>query len=287
MNGRRIKFLWLAAAGLWCITAPAGCGEQAVEPVALDVKGVQAAADYSDLAAVLRGVFVTKRSIRRHRFINPQSAKELADRLNRQLARLAVTGPTATPQLFHTPEAKLAYWYNARAAWALKLAMLQDFPPELSRRRLYSRQFRLDGRLTTLEQIDATLASDSDWRTLVAAPCVTLQRAGLPAEPFGPGDIRQRIAERLGEFIDDDERLLISVARKCIYVPAVLWRFEGTLRKSHDDTYGTEGSTLTTGLLPYVSGSPHRRLQDAVGYRCVPDAEGYKLAIEANARASH
>ena len=282
MNRRRCKFLWFAGAQLCCaaVAAVIGCGEAYVAPVVLDTTGVRPAADYGDLAAVLQSAFVTKRSVRQHRFIDPDAAVELASRLDTQLKRLAVTGPGATPQLFPTAEARLAYWYNARAAWALKLAMLKEFPRKLARGEFYTRRFPLDGRQATLQEIDAILAADSDWRTLAAAPCVTLQRARLPAEPFGEKDIREQIARRLGDFIDDDERFVISVARKEIRVPPVIWRFEQILRESHEAACGTCDSTLTTALLPYVAGPPHRRLQDAIGYRCVPAPAAYEVALE-------
>ncbi|MHC4983295.1 MAG: hypothetical protein ACYTF6_09035 [Planctomycetota bacterium] len=252
-----------------------------MQPVELDLSaGVEPSADYTNLAAVLEEAFVTKRRIRRHRFIDTDAVVSLAGRLDSQLKLLAVSGPTATPELFTTDDGRIAYWYNARAAWALKLAMLYDFRRKLSPRQFYTRRFPLDGRQMSLERIDAVLAKDGDWRTLAAAPCMTLQRAHLPPRPFGSADIRHRIATRIGEFIDDDERFVIDVRQKLIRVPPVLWRFEAKLRAAHCAAYGTTGCTLTTALLHYVAGSPHRRLQDAVGYVCAPARPAHDLALE-------
>ncbi len=278
----RFKHVWSAAAAFcFCAAmAPLGCNAKTpLGPVVFDTAGAVPAVDYSDLAAVLENSFVTKRDLQKYRLIDPEAAAESADRLDAQLKRLAVTGPTVTPKLFPTAEAKLAYWYNARAAWALKLAMLRKFPRHLTHDDFYARRFPLDGRQMTLKEIDEILAADSDWRTLVAGPCVTLQRACLPAEPFDAKDIRKRIAERLGEFIDDEKRFVISVGRKQVLVPPVLWRRRDMLIKTHEDASGTEGATLTTALLPYVTGSAHRRLQNAVGYRCVAAPGAHDVAI--------
>jgi len=263
------------AAGL---LAP-GCEPPAVRPVELDVRGAEAAVDYSDLAAVLEESFVTKRSVRAHRLLDARAATRLQGRLDEQLKRLAVTGPTVTPALLQTPEDRLAYWYNARAAWSLKLAMLKALPRKLKRREFYTRPFPLDGRSMSLADIDTILWAEADWRTLAAAPCVTLQRAPLPETPFAAKDIRRQIQRRLEEFIDDDRRFVINVARREILVPPVIWQFEQALREAHEAAYHTTDVTLTTALLPYVTGSPHRRLQDAIGYRCICAPEVYEPAV--------
>jgi hypothetical protein len=281
MAGRHFKLVCLLSLQLPCAAAlPIGCNEAPAKPVALDTAGIEPAVDYADLAAVLDKVFVARRSARRHGLIDADAAAGLAEHLDRQLKRLAVTGPSATPGLLPTDEARLAYWYNARAAWAIKLAMVAKFPRALKAEEFYTRPFPLDGRLMTLKDIDTVLASDRDWRTLISAPCVTLQRARLPDEPLGPGNIRQQIARGLADLIDDDKRFIISAPRKEMLIPPVLWSLEEKLRKSHDATWNTQGSTLTTALLPYISGSAHRRLQDAIGYRCVPAPAACELALE-------
>jgi len=241
---------------------PAGC-DGPVEPVALDVTGLAPAADYKHLAAVL------ETAVQEGGMVDPSALKRHAEALDAQLGLLAVTGPSATSELFHTPEDRLAYWYNARAAWAMKLVLLDNVPKRITERKLRSRPFPLDGRLMTLADIDAILSADEDWRTVVAAPGVCLLRAALPAVPFTAGDVRRRITRRLGEFIDDPDRFVIDVEHRRILIPPVLWRFRDRLIDAHNETYGTDGATLTTALLPLVGGSAHRRLQDAIGYRAV------------------
>jgi hypothetical protein len=194
----------------------------------------------------------------------------VAEPLERQAKLLAVTGPTATPELFSSADAELAYWYNARCAWSMKLALDCGCPKRMRRAELSDRPFPIDGRMMTLTGIDEVLAGEEDFRVLVASPGVCVQRSALPAEPFSAGDVRERIARRFDAFIDDFDRLPIDVAARKIRVPPVLWRVRDRVIGQYERTYQTRGATLSTALLPHVSGSASRRLHDAVGYDCVP-----------------
>ena len=251
----------------------AGCVEK-VEPVRLDTTGVEPRVTYADLAGVL------DRGVDGNGHLDMFFLKKLAGRLDAQLKLLAVTGPTATPELVAGPEERLAYWYNARAAWATKLAMLANCPKELSRERFEARPFPLDGRQMTLEDIDAILSKDDDWRVVVAAPCARMHRARMPKAPFTAADVRGRAARRFEQYIDEADRFVIDVQERRILVPAVLWQFRRRLIDEHNRTYATTGATLITALLPYVGGSPARRLQNAIGYRPVLDQPGGPMACQ-------
>ena len=230
--------------------------------------------NYSDLAAVLETATDKKSGM-----IVPDDASEAAGSLDAQLKALAVTGPAATPELLPTAEDRLAYWYNARAAWALKVAMLREFPEKMPAAELEDRPFRLDGRSLTLKRIDAILAEAGGWQALVAAPGVLLQRAGLPRKPFAPADVRRRIARRLSEFVDDERRFVIEIVRKRILIPPVIWQVRHEVLQSHREDTGAEEATFTTALLPHVRGSAHRRLQDAIGYGRLPARPRRDLAV--------
>jgi len=239
-----------------------GCG-QLLTPVRLNAADVTPRVDYSDLAAVLAeavdddGLLVAK------------ALKASAERLDSQLRLMAVTGPTASPHLLADQQETLAYWYNARAAWSMKLALVCDCPKRLNESQLTTRLFSLDGRDMSIDSIDAVLRSYDDWRVEVCSPGVTMCRARLPDRPFTGQDVRQRIEERLSEFVDDPQRFVIDVERKRIFVPCVLWQYRNRLLEAHRAAYGTQGANLTSALLPYVEGSAHRRLQDAIGYQPV------------------
>ena len=258
MSGASFKFAFLVGA-----LATAGC-RAPCPPITLETAGVEPTVSYVQLGTVLAEV-VSARGGR----IDTDVLRQSAAALDAQLRRLAVTGPTATPGQLPTAEHVLAYWYNARAAWSLKLLLACDCPKELRKRELQDRPFPLDARLMTLRQIDAILASGDDFRVAVASPGITTHHASLPREPFGPEGFRRQVAERFAAFLDDETRFVIDIRKRRIVVPPVLWQFRDRLLAAHRARYGVEGATLATALLPYVTGSPHRRLQNAIGYRLV------------------
>ena len=79
--------------------------------------------------------------------------------------------------------------------------------------------------------------------------------------------------------MDDEQRFVIDIERKRILVPPVLWQYRSRLIEAHHKTYATRGANLTTVLLPFVEGSAHRRLQDAIGYRCVKAGSSLLVAL--------
>ncbi|MFB3894332.1 MAG: hypothetical protein ACE15C_20200 [Phycisphaerae bacterium] len=256
------SFLVALAGG---VMALAGCAQPAPGPITFDTHGVAPALDYSPLAAVLAG------AVTRDGLVNPSSLKDSQEALDRQLELLAVTGPTRTPGLLTNPDDRLAYWFNARAAWAMKLVLLAGCPRSVDRPEILpDRQFILDGRLMTLRQIDSVLAGDSDWRTLVVAPCVCLERAALPAAPFYGWNIRQVITQRFNDLIADQRRFTIDIGRQQVVVPTPLWDIRHRLIRDYETTYCSRDATLLTALLPYLEGTALLRVRDAAGYACVP-----------------
>ena len=104
----------LGLAGIGCDATPV------LTPVALDVTDVKPVVDYSKLAKVLNRAVNANGEVDAFRM-----NEEYSQLLDDQLKLLAVTGPTATPELFSTPTQRLAYWYNARTAWSIELGMMQ------------------------------------------------------------------------------------------------------------------------------------------------------------------
>jgi len=252
----------------------AGCAVEA-PTVVLPTSAVAVAPrlSYDDLASVLKNV-QTKKGL-----LIPAALAKRADVLDRQLALLAAVGPTARPDLFPTRADRIAYWYNARAAWSMKLAMLRKFPAKLSRSELTDRRFTLDGRQMSIAEIDRILAGYGDWRIVVAAPGISLTGARLPRTPFNGSDVRRRIVARINEFIADGRRFVIDIAHERVVVPPVIWRFRRELIAEYEAAFGTRGANIVTALLPHVSGSALRRLQDAVGYKPVPAGRALPVAL--------
>lgn len=260
--------------GFLTAMAAAGCEHPLPPPVTLEVKDLAPAADYTQLDLVLQKV-VTEDGL-----VRPDVLKDQEAKLDAQLKLLSITGPTATPQLFKTEDQRLAYWYNARAAWSMKLLLLADFPERIEWPETFARrQFKLDGRMMTLEEVDGILAADADWRTLAAAPCVCYQRAALPARALGADGIREAIAWRFRQFVES-ARFDVDTEHKRVQVPPKVWAAREFLVRSYEQEYVTRDATLQTALLPYLEGASARKLQGAMGYPCVPmPAAPLRMAI--------
>ncbi len=250
----------------------AGCAKP-LDHVVLLVPAPQPKVDYSDLA------FILDKGVTTDGLLIPKLVEKNMLRLDQQLKLMKVTGPSVTPELFAADDEKLAYWYNARAAWAMKLAILCECPKDVDIREYTDRTFMLEGRRMVLKDIDNILAGYDEWQILVSAPGVTLGRARMPDEPFSADDVRLRIGKRFNAFIDDKKRFVIDIAAKRLRVPDVLWDFRKDLISEYESSYGTEGATFITALLPHTSGSAQRRLQDAVGYRSAPAGQSLLLAV--------
>ncbi len=229
-------------------------------PVELDLANVEPRVDYEALDAVL------SESVATDGLLITRVLRANKKRLVEQLRILAVTGPDASAELLPSTEDKLAYWYNARTAWAMYLALLADFELARPRQELLARRFDLNGRKMSLGQIDEILAGYDDPRIVASAPGVTWQRARLPVRAFAAEDVRDRIAERFEQLLDDPRRLVIDIGAREIRYPQAIWSVRRRILRDFVRQTGAAGATLRTALAWQVSGSAHRRLQDAIGY---------------------
>ncbi|MFP4053919.1 MAG: hypothetical protein ACLFV7_08665 [Phycisphaerae bacterium] len=260
---------------LWAAVAAVGCMPEVPPPVKLNTAGVDPNVDYTALVEILAD------GVTDDGLLVPDWLSDRETQLDRQLRLLAVTGPSVTPERFPTADSRLAYWYNARAAWSVKLAILGDYASENWTLRQRRRRFTLDGREMSLQEIDRILEDAGDWRILAAAPCATLNRAPLPREPFSADDVRGRIPMRIDTFLDSPKRFVIDVENQTVRVPPVLWMLRESILDEYCRRYGCrrEGLTLTTALLPHAGPSATRRLQDAVGYDVVPSRKPGVMAL--------
>lgn len=266
---RSVLLSWSIAA----VSLAVGCAAPPATPIELDTSGVAPVVDYSHLAAVLR------QAVDPNGQVLPELLERCSDRLDAQLRILAVTGPAATPALFKTDDDRLAYWYNASAAWSMKLAMLARFPEEMTSRELYHRPLPLDGRRMSLHDIRKVLQQDADFRVALLRPGVSVQSGPLPATPMAGADVRKRIDETFNRYMADEKRMVIDVDAREVRFPPGLWRVRERLIAAYRDRYGAKDVALTTALMPYVHGVAMRRLQDAVGYRELPQQESGLLAL--------
>ncbi len=252
----------------------AGCAvqQQELPPVVIAARPAAPKVDYSELEVVLDKVFDDDR------LIDAEALAVNADHLNAQVALLAITGPDVSPELFTTSDEKLAYWYNARAAWSLKLFLDANCPEEITSQ-FSTRRFPLDGQLMSLRTIDLVLEADPDFRVVVSAPSVLLSRARLPDTVYLATDIRTRVAEQFTQFLGDPERLVLDVDSQTLLVPPVLWHYRQRLIDEYQKTYHAQGATLQTALMPYAKGPALRWLHDATGYRCDEQPRVHRTAV--------
>jgi hypothetical protein len=255
--------------------ALAALGGCAPPMVRLDTAGVKPSADFADLAAVLH------RCVNSDGLLDLDAAAKCSDLLDAQVKKLAACGPDTQPALFPSSEDRLAYWYNARMAWELKLVVMGKYRDEPTPAQLEEWPFVVDGKERTLSQIDMILALDDDWRVVAAAPSVRLHRAELSDKPFEAAEIRPAVLRRYEKFLGDPRRWVIDIDRHSILVPPVLWRIHHAIIKNFEISYRTTGATLNAALGAGLSGPARRRLQDAVGYEAVEGPSNGPLAVVA------
>ncbi len=271
-----LVFLLLAVLSIGC------CRERRLVPVDLPPTPKPERLTYDLLREVLRQMVTADGRV------DPFYYNEMLGPLDRQLARMTDVGPISTPERYDDPNAVLAYWYNARAAWALRLLAMRNPGGWLTLepneklpcdRSLYDKPFRLDGKMMTLGEIDDYLACFEDVRVLVASPGVTFQRAPMTRAPFDPNTISAAVEQRFQDFLDDPKRLVIDRLHRTVRVPPVLWAFHDRMIRQYRQTYETIDVDLLLALLEHTSGSPRRRLQNAMGYTCVRAKRSFELAI--------
>lgn len=216
--------------------------------------------------------------------LHQSDLRRVAGPLDAQLGMLSVAGPGLTPELLPTVNHRLAYWLNARAAWAIKLAAEAGFPERLGPQDFERRTFILDGREMTLAGIDLQLAGDFDldgpfdWRAAVLAPGLRPWRAKLPAEPYQPETVATAIDERFNAYIRDPQRVVFDAATRQMHVPPMLWAYRKPLIDRYRQRYQPGGQVrFITALLPVTSGRARRHLQLYVGYQAVKRTTTDKL----------
>jgi len=266
-----------AAAVLVCALAWAGCNGGAREPVRLDLTGVEPTADVSDLAAVLdEAVDAAGRVV-------PQRLAKVSARLDAQLRRMALAGPTSRPELFPTYGDRWAFWYNARAGWSIKLAELAGFPRRVPPAAMRARQFDLDGRKLSLEGIDEILLAEArrtgDFRLAACAPGVTVDCASLPKTPCAAADFAARMDEALSRLVLDERRFVLAVDERQVRVPPMLWDCRDLVAREYRRRTGSGDASFTTALSVHLSRLARRRLAQGIGYVAVGAALRGELVL--------
>jgi len=266
----KISFHMICMAILAITCLSAGCDTNkpvATIKVSLDTSTTLPVVDYAKLDSVLKQV-----ATGRHMDAKKYRVNDLVDLLDPQLASMAICGPSTHPALFPGKESKLIYWLNARTAWTVKFeAMIDEARFEnLDGPEPQPGTFPLNGRSMTLQEVDDQILAVGNFRHLIASPGLPPQRAPLPDEAFKLDSIDKQIRKSLNLFVDDPARFTIDIDAREVHIPRVMWRYRQQIVDDHRKKYGgSTGVSLLSVLLSETAGSPHRRLQDAVGYSCI------------------
>ena len=59
----------------------------------------------------------------------------------------------------------------------------------------------------------------------------------------------------------------------------MLWRYRKEIIDKYNKTFDTQQANLNTALLPFVSGSALRRLQNAIGYDIAPASPTDEITV--------
>ncbi len=252
-----------------------GCGVDA-GPVRLDPACVTTSAAAPDLSAVF-----AEAVDERGRLV-PDALARVRDRLDEQLLKMARCGPTATPDLYPTDASRWAWWFNARAAWSMKLADSAGCPRRVSPK-ARTRTFPIDGRIMSLKQIDSILLAEArrsgDFRLAACAPGAWVDYAPLPRKPFTEQDFSDRLDETFNRLVLDEKRFVIDVERRCVRIPPMLWDCRDMVLAGYRRRLGPCEVSLTTALRSYLERLAQRRLDDALGYTTVRQEPRMELAI--------
>ncbi len=252
----------------------AGCAPAPLPPVQLNTAGVTPSVNYDNLNEVLTWL------IDKQGLVEPLRIEDVEKQLHSQLQLFAVTGPDVTPKLFGTKADRLAYWYNARAAWSIRLAMDLFNAKQLKACGLDTRSFPLDGQAMTLKMIDAKLDSLAGFQGVVASPSMKQDRAIMPQNAFDPKTVEQKIPERFNQYICDRTRFIIDIAKRQIQFPPAFWQYREKIIADNIKQYGTPQPTFATALLPMLNRPAVYRLQNAVGYKCVESPQPCTITVK-------
>jgi len=265
-----LAFIFASCFGLYgCVAEP--------QAVLLDLRGAVPSADVSDLS------FVLNEAVTEDGRFKPAAVARLMDRLDSQLRRMAVTGPSLTPELYPTRSSRLAYLYNARMGWTLKLASLAGFPERVVSSRMYRRPFPLDGRKRSIQEIDQLLLREAsrtgDFRIAACAPGTCLCDAPLPRRPYRAEGFDRDLCEAINALVTDEDRVILDIEKKRVRLPRMLWACRDLVVARYQQKYGVRGADLISAVSAYLRPAARRRLEHGLGYEVGPHSRECKAAV--------
>lgn len=140
--------------------------------------------------------------------------KKNRDKLDAFIAQLARVSPINRPELFETPEEKLAFWLNAYHALALQEAIDLDRDATLDalgRSFYWLRSWPIGGRRFTLWALERRFLRDTgDSRVPFALACGALGCALLDGAPFQPDTLDPQLNDAVSRFVQSERNVKLK-----------------------------------------------------------------------------
>jgi hypothetical protein len=249
-----------------------GCAQVTIKPdPQLVPRPLPTTFDDKDWAAVLRDHV-------RNGLVDYNGLQRSRDPLDRYYGLISAMGPTTAPDQFPTRYHKMAYDINAYNALVL-CAVLQDptqpYVYDVSMPSLETDiAFVLDGRQTTLEQIEERLLknSDGDVRVIFALSRAALGTPALRNEPYRADSMERQLQEAAAAALDNPYLLQIDSSQHAIFAWQGIIANQGAFLDYWQARRRTRAPTLLSVLTDMASPRRRQLLSAAIGYsiRVIP-----------------
>ncbi len=124
---------------------------------------------------------------------------------------MATHGPRATPELFPTEAARLAYYLNAYNAVAMYQVVTTPHRPERRVRFFLLTAVVLDGRRTSLYRLEnAVIRPLGEPRAHFALNCMGRGCPRLPREPFDPSRLDAQLEREARRFFNEPRNVQVD-----------------------------------------------------------------------------
>ncbi len=139
------------------------------------------------------------------------------------VAWVATHGPRATPELFPTEAARLAYYLNAYNALAIYQVVTTPHRPEQRVRFFLLTTVVLDGQRTSLYRLEnAAIRPLGDPRVHFALNCMVRGCPRLPREPFDPSRLNAQLEREARRFLNEPRNIQVDPPVGVVRVSSIL-----------------------------------------------------------------
>ncbi len=143
--------------------------------------------------------------------------------LEAYVAWVATHGPRATPELFPTPAARLAYYINAYNGLAMYQVVATSRRPEQRVRFFLLTAVVVDGRRTSLYRLEnAVIRPLGDPRVHFALNCMVRGCPRLPREPFDPCRLDAQLEREARYFLDEPRNVQVDPPLRVVRISSIL-----------------------------------------------------------------